>query len=74
MLFMGIFTWEPDKNDDVMEAYKKIAAKGIPEGIKGTEWMDLGGNRVFGLVEVSDPKGASRNNYINYHLLKLDAM
>ena len=54
MLFMAIFTWEPEKTDEVV---KRRAAEEIPEGYKMIgEWTDLGSNRVFRLFEVADPK------------------
>ena len=54
MLFMGIFTWEPEKGDEVV---KRRATEKIPEGIKMVgEWKDLGRGRVFRLFEAVDPK------------------
>jgi len=54
MLFMAIFTWEPEKTDEVV---KRRAKEKIPEGIKMVgEWNDLGRGRVFRLFEAVDPK------------------
>ena len=56
MLFMSIFTYEPEKRDEVI---KRRAEKGamIPEGMKVIgEWSDTSGGRVFRLVEMDDPK------------------
>jgi len=56
MLFMSIFTYEPEKRDEVI---KRRAEKGamIPEGMKVLgEWSDTSGGRVFRLVEMDDPK------------------
>jgi len=54
MLFMGILTWEPEKRDEVI---KRRAGWEYPEGVKVIgEWSDLGGNRVFSLAEIDDPK------------------
>ena len=53
MLFMNIFTWEPGKTGEVMEAR---AAEKIPDGAKLiNEWVDLAGNAVFRLIEMDDP-------------------
>jgi len=56
MLFMSIYTWEPEKRDAVT---KRRAEKGtmIPQGMKIIgEWSCLAGGRVFRLVEVDDPR------------------
>ena len=54
MLFMSIYTWEPEKGDEVV---KRRATEKIPEGIKMVgEWKDLGRGRVFRLFEAVDPK------------------
>ena len=55
MLFMSIFTYEPEKRDEVV---KRRAEKGamIPDGMKVLgEWSDVSGGRVFRLVEHDDP-------------------
>ena len=54
MLFMGIFTWEPEKTGEVV---KRRATEEIPEGMKMIgEWKDLGRGRIFRLFEAVDPK------------------
>ena len=54
MLFMCVFTWEPDKMDEVV---KRGMTEKIPEGMKIIgEWVDLGSNRNFRLFEATDPK------------------
>jgi len=54
MLFMYIFTWEPEKTDEVV---KRRMTEEIPEGMKMIgQWVDLGANRAFGVYEVADPK------------------
>ena len=61
MLFMSIFTWEPEKMD---EAVKRRATEKIPEGYKMIgEWTDLGSNRAFRLFEVADPKVILQVNF-----------
>ncbi|MCK8518144.1 DUF3303 domain-containing protein [Methanoculleus sp. 7T] len=53
MQFMSIFTWEPGKTGEVMETR---AAEKSPEGmIVINEWIDLGSNTVFRLIETDDP-------------------
>ncbi len=49
MLYMGIYTVEPEK---VEESYKKLAGKWVPEGVKILgHWIDLAANRTFILWE-----------------------
>ncbi|CCJ35285.1 DUF3303 family protein [Methanoculleus bourgensis] len=53
MQFISIFTWEPGKTGEVMEAR---AAEKIPDGVRLiNEWVDLGSNTVFRLIETDDP-------------------
>ena len=54
MLLMDILTWKPARAEEII---KHKGEEKIPEGIKIIgEWIDLGGNRAFRLVEVPDPK------------------
>jgi len=54
MLIMDIITWEPARAEEVM---KHRVEEKIPEGVKIIgEWIDIGGCRVYRLVEVADPK------------------
>ncbi len=56
MLFMSIYTYEPEKREAVI---KRRAEKGAisPPGMKIVgEWSDITGGRVFRLVEVDDPR------------------
>ena len=56
MLFMSIYTYEPEKREAVI---KRRAEKGAmaPPGMKiFGEWSDITGGRVFRLVEVDDPR------------------
>ena len=56
MLFMTIYTYEPEKREAVI---KRRAEKGTmaPPGMKIVgEWSDITGGRVFRLVEVDDPR------------------
>ena len=56
MLFMSIYTYEPENREAVI---KRRAEKGALVGpgakIVG-EWSSLAGHRVFRLVEVEDPR------------------
>ena len=56
MLFMTIFTWEPDKTDEVIKARAEIDEEVLnPKGMKTIgEWTVPGGHRSFRLVEVDD--------------------
>ena len=55
MLFMTIFSYEPDKRDDVIS---RAVSKGTqtPENAKEVGvWSAVGGGKVFRLLEVDDP-------------------
>ena len=53
MLFMDMWTWEPEKRDEVE---RRAAEWKCPDGMKViNEWLDLTGGRVFLLYEVDDP-------------------
>ncbi|MCK9307673.1 MAG: DUF3303 domain-containing protein [Methanoculleus sp.] len=53
MQFISIFTWEPGKAAEIMEAR---AREEIPEGVTLiNEWVDIVGNTVFRLIETDDP-------------------
>ena len=56
MLYMTIFTWEPDKRNEVI---KRRSEKGgmVPQGMKLLgEWTAVSGGQVFRLVDSEDPK------------------
>jgi len=56
MLFMTVYTYEPENREAVI---KKRAEKGplLPPGVKSMgEWSAVGGGRVFRLVEADDTR------------------
>ena len=54
MLFMGIFTYEPEKRTEVI---KRRAEKGpMVEGKIIGEWGSIAGGLVYRVVEIDDPK------------------
>jgi hypothetical protein len=56
MLFMSIVSWEPEKRDEVVKKFTEKGAMTIAgRKVIGT-WNVIGGNRVFRLVEIEDPK------------------
>jgi len=56
MLFMVVFTYEPEDREAVVKRRMKIGQTKIP-GMKTIgEWSYLGGGRVFQLVECNDPR------------------
>ena len=56
MLLMSIVSWEPEKRDEVVKRFKEKGAMTFPgRKVIGT-WNVIGGNRVFRLVEIEDPK------------------
>jgi hypothetical protein len=63
MLFMTIFTYEPDKRDEVV---KRALTKGtmVPEGAMDLgQWSSTSGGKVFRLVEMDDPLVAYKGTY-----------
>ncbi|KCZ73584.1 Protein of unknown function (DUF3303) [Candidatus Methanoperedens nitroreducens] len=72
MLFMDIWTWEPDKRDEVI---KRATGLKSPEGMKVLgEWLDLTGNRIFLLYEVDDPRVILEASYIWTDIAKVDSV
>ena len=57
MLWMSIFTYEPEKRDEVTKRVLEIGT-GLPQGLKLIgQWLDLTGGRSFALIEgPDDPK------------------
>ena len=53
MLFMAIFTYEPQDRDKVIQ--RRMEALATPKGVevKG-EWFDVSGHRVFSIFEAND--------------------
>jgi hypothetical protein len=50
---MTLFTWEPGKTDEIMEAREK---ESIPSGMTVIqEWVALDTNIVFRLIDINDP-------------------
>jgi hypothetical protein len=57
MLFMTIFTWEPEKTDEVGKRRLETVGKPPPKGVKELgRWAQISGGRSFVLSDVSDPK------------------
>ncbi len=53
MRFMSIFTWKPEKRDEVIK--RRSESLFTPEGSKCLgQWSATGGGRVFTLFEIDD--------------------
>ena len=53
MLFMAVFTYEPQDRDKVIE--RRLQNPASPKGVKVKgEWFDVSGHRVFRLFEADD--------------------
>ena len=53
MLFMAIFTYEPQDRDRVIE--RRLGSPPNPKGVKVKgEWYDVSGHRVFRLFEADE--------------------
>ena len=55
MLFMSIFSWEPEQRNEVIK--RRMQGQALPEGVKAIgEWVQVGGGRVFRLIDIPDSK------------------
>jgi len=53
MLFMAVFTYDPQDRDRVIE--RRMKKPESPKGVKVKgEWFDISGHRVFRLFEAED--------------------
>jgi hypothetical protein len=53
MLFMAVFTYDPQDRDQVIQRRMKSSA--APKGVEMMgEWYDISGHRVFRLFEADD--------------------
>jgi hypothetical protein len=58
MLYMTIFTYKPERRNEVMKRRLEKGAM-VPHGMKVIgEWSAIGGGRVFRLVQVESPSAA----------------
>ena len=74
MLFMSIVTWEPEKRDEVVKRFAEKGAMTISgRKVIGT-WNAIGGNRVFRLVEIEDPKAMVEAAFTSSDLGKLECV
>jgi hypothetical protein len=56
MLFLSIVSWEPEKRDEVVKRFAEKGTVTIPSRKVIGTWNAIGGNKVFRLVEIEDPK------------------
>jgi hypothetical protein len=56
MLFMSIFTFEPEKRDEVIKRRVEKGPLTTPGAKILGEWSDISGHRVFRLGEVEDSR------------------
>jgi hypothetical protein len=55
MLFMSIFTWEPEQRNEIIK--RRMQGPALPEGVEAIgEWVELGGGRSFRLIDIPDAK------------------
>jgi hypothetical protein len=72
MLYMTIYTYEPDKRNDVI---RRAVEKGrmTPEGMKEVGvWSAMGGGRVFRVIEADDPAVMYESSYAWSDLGKIE--
>ena len=62
MLFMAVFTYEPQDRDRVIE--RRVKNPRSPKGVKiQGEWFDVSGHRVFCLFEADDAAPVAASFY-----------
>ncbi len=72
MLFMDIWTWEPQNRCEVEKRWSEFK---YPEDLKVVgEWLDLTGNRIFVLYEVDDPRVMLAVNDMWLDIAKVDSV
>jgi hypothetical protein len=74
MLFMTIFTYEPEMRDEVI---KRAVTKGtmVPDGAKNLgQWSSTAGGKVFRLIELDDPLVAYQGTYAWSDLGKVEVI
>lgn len=72
MLFMTIFSYEPEKRDEVIS---RALSKGtmVPEGAREIgQWSSTAGGKVFRLVDIDDPQVAYKGTYAWSDLGKIE--
>jgi len=72
MLFLNIYTWKPEKRNEII---KRRMEKGISlsDGVKKVgEWSDLGGCRGFLLVEATDAAACMASTIAWSDLMKME--
>ncbi len=74
MLFMVIYTWEPEQRNEVLKRRMGRTPR-MREGVKVLgEWTDLGGGRGFFLVEANDPVTLMSKTTAWADLVKMEAV
>ena len=62
MLFMAVFTYEPQDRDRVIQ--RRMDGLANPRGVKVRgEWFDISGHRVFRLFEAEDAAHVAASFY-----------
>ena len=74
MLVMNIYTFEPEKRDELIKRFAEKGAMTLPgRKVIGT-WIALGGGRFFRLVEIEDPKAMVEAVFTSSDLGKLECV
>ncbi len=74
MLFMVIYTWEPEQRNEVLKRRMGRTPR-MREGVKVLgEWTDMGGGRGFFLVEANDPVTLMSKTTAWADLVKMEAV
>lgn len=72
MLFMTIFTWEPEKRDEMVQ---KFAEKGtVTAGKRIGAWSAIEGGRAFALVDADDPKAMVAVSHVWNGIAKMETI
>lgn len=71
MLFLDIWTWEPDKRDEIE---RRASEWKFPEGMKEIGyWVDLTGRHAFCVYDVEDPKVLLEANHYWTDIAKVES-
>lgn len=74
MLFMSIYTYEPEKRNEIIKRRLERGTGAAP-GVKVvSEWIALAGHRGFMIFEAQDPKAVMATTLVWSDLLRFESV
>lgn len=74
MLFMSIYTYEPEKRNEIIKRRLERGTGAAP-GVKVVgEWIALAGHRGFMIFEAQDPKAVMATTLVWSDLLRFESV